>query len=279
MAEEQTTTASSSTSTATESEPKTDKGDEMTFTGHLNELRKRLVRCIVAAIIGFLACYAFAERLFDLLMAPLIKVLPPTSTLIFTSLPEAFFTYLKVAFVAGLFAVSPYIFYQIWKFVAPGLYDTERRYFIPMAFFSALFFVSGALFGYFIVFPFGFKFFMGFATELIRPMPTIREYLGFSLKLLIAFGVIFELPLFIFFLARLGMVTADGLRKKRKYAILCSFVVSALLTPPDIVSQTLMAGPLIILYELGIWVAHFFGKKKKKPAEEEVEDKDVATRD
>ncbi len=273
MAEEQTTTASS------ESAATSGKAEEMTFTGHLDELRKRLVRCSIAAVIGFLGCYAFAERLFNLLMAPLIKVLPPESTLIFTSLPEAFFTYLKVAFVAGLFAVSPYIFYQIWKFVAPGLYDSERRYFVPMAFFSALFFVSGALFGYFVVFPFGFKFFMGFATDFIRPMPTIREYLGFSLKLLIAFGVIFELPLFIFFLARLGMVTASGLRKKRKYAILCSFVVSALLTPPDVVSQTLMAGPLIILYELGIWVAHFFGKKKKQPEEDEAEKSEVAVKE
>ncbi len=253
MAEHQATLGSSSSAGT---------GEEMTFTGHLDELRKRLIHCSIAAVIGFLGCYAFAERLFNLLMAPLIEVLPPKSTLIFTSLPEAFFTYLKVAFVAGLFAVSPYIFYQIWKFVAPGLYDSERRYFIPMAFFSALFFVSGALFGYFVVFPFGFKFFMGFATDFIRPMPTIREYLGFSLKLLIAFGVIFELPLFIFFLARLGMVTSDGLRRKRKYAVLCAFVVSAVLTPPDVVSQTLMAGPLVILYELGIWVAHFFGKKK-----------------
>jgi sec-independent protein translocase protein TatC len=270
MAEDQTTTASSS------SEPTAGPGEEMTFTGHLDELRQRLIRCIIASVIGFLGCYAFAERLFNLLMAPLIEVLPPKSTLIFTSLPEAFFTYLKVAFVAGLFAVSPYIFYQIWKFVAPGLYDSERRYFIPMAFFSAMFFVCGALFGYFVVFPFGFKFFMGFATDFIRPMPTIREYLGFSLKLLIAFGVIFELPLFIFFLARLGMVTAPGLRKKRKYAILCSFVVSAVLTPPDVVSQTLMAGPLVILYELGIWVAHFFGKKKKQPPTDETDNNDDA---
>lgn len=255
-------------------------GEEMTFTGHLDELRKRLLRCVIASVIGFLGCYAFAERLFNLLMAPLIKVLPPQSTLIFTSLPEAFFTYLKVAFVAGIFAVSPYIFYQIWKFVAPGLYDSERGYFVPMAFFSALFFVSGALFGYYVVFPFGFQFFMGFATDLIRPMPTLKEYLGFSLKLLIAFGVIFELPLFIFFLARLGIVTSAGLRKKRKYAVLGAFIVSAVLTPPDVVSQTLMAAPLVVLYEIGIWVAHFFGKKKKPaPGNEDTEKKDVAVPD
>ncbi len=255
----------------------TSPGDEMTFTGHLDELRKRLIRCVIASVIGFLGCYAFAERLFNLLMDPLVRVLPPESTLIFTSLPEAFFTYLKVAFVAGLFAVSPYLFYQIWKFIAPGLYESEQRYFVPIAFFSALFFVCGALFGYYVVFPFGFKFFMGFSTDFIRPMPTIKEYFGFSLKLLIAFGVIFELPLFIFFLARLGMVTSAGLRKKRKYAALGAFVVSAVLTPPDVVSQVLMAAPLLILYEVGIWVAHFFGKKKKEPAgKQDVPADDVA---
>ena len=237
---------------------------EMTFTEHLEELRQRLIRCVIAAVIGFVGCYPFSEKLFELLMQPLVKALPPDSTLIFTSLPEAFFTYLKVSFVAGLFAVSPFIFYQLWKFIAPGLYDTEKKYILPIAFFSALFFVTGALFGYFIVFPFGFQFFMGFATDFIRPMPSVREYLSFSIKLLFAFGVIFELPLFIFFLARLGMVTAKGLRKKRKYAILIAFIVSAILTPPDVVTQILMSGPLIILYELGIWVAHFFGKKKKK---------------
>ncbi|MDD4650068.1 MAG: twin-arginine translocase subunit TatC [Desulfoplanes sp.] len=254
--------------------------EEMTFTDHLDELRKRLIRCVIASVIGFLGCYAFAEQLFNLLMAPLIKVLPPKSTLIFTSLPEAFFTYLKVAFVAGLFAVSPYIFYQIWKFVAPGLYDSERGYFVPMAFFSALFFVSGALFGYYVVFPFGFQFFMGFATDLIRPMPTLKEYLGFSLKLLIAFGVIFELPLFIFFLARLGLVTSAGLRKKRKYAVLGAFIVAAVLTPPDVVSQALMAAPLVVLYEVGIWVAYFFGKEKKAAADKkDAVKKDVAVPD
>ena len=163
-------------------------------------------------------------------MAPLVAVLPENSTLIFTSLPEGFVTYLKVAFVAGIFTVSPYIFAQVWGFIAPGLYEHERKWMIPLAFLSAFFFVGGALFGYYVVFPFGCEFFMGFADEFIRPMPTLREYLGFSLKLLFAFGVIFELPLFIFFLSRLGVVTSEGLRSKRKYAILVCFIVSAILT-------------------------------------------------
>ncbi|TIH20070.1 twin-arginine translocase subunit TatC [Marinifilum sp. JC120] len=233
----------------------------MTFLEHLEELRRRFVRIFLACGLGFLACYSFAKPLFSLLMAPLVAVLPPDSTLIFTSLPEGFVTYLKVAFVAGIFTVSPYIFAQVWGFIAPGLYEHERKWMIPLAFLSAFFFVGGALFGYYVVFPFGCEFFMGFADEFIRPMPTLREYLGFSLKLLFAFGIIFELPLFIFFLARLGVVTAEGLRSKRKYAILVCFICSALLTPPDVMTQTLMAGPLIILYEIGIWVAYFFGKR------------------
>lgn len=241
--------------------------DAMTFTEHLEELRKRLFRALIAALIGFLACYGFKEYLFDLLMTPLVEVLPPDSTMIFTSLPEAFFTYLKVAFVAGVFLASPYIFYQIWRFVGPGLYDTEKKFMIPIAFFSALFFICGALFGYFIVFPIGFNFFMGFATDMIQPMPSLREYLSFSIKLLFAFGLAFELPLFIFFLARMGIVNSKSLRKKRKYAILLAFVVSAFLTPPDIVSQVLMSGPLVILYELGILVAYLWGKERKdRPA-------------
>ncbi|WP_320007826.1 twin-arginine translocase subunit TatC [Maridesulfovibrio sp.] len=242
----------------------------MTFLEHLEELRRRFVRIMIACLVGFLACYSFAKPLFSLLMAPLVAVLPPDSTLIFTSLPEGFVTYLKVAAVAGVFVVSPYLFSQIWGFIAPGLYEHERKWMIPLAFLSAFFFVGGALFGYYVVFPFGCEFFMGFADEFIKPMPTLREYLGFSLKLLFAFGLIFELPLFIFFLARMGVVTAEGLRSKRKYAILVCFICSAILTPPDVMTQTLMACPLIILYEIGIWVAYFFGKRggrKLKEAE------------
>lgn len=248
---------------------------EMGLLEHLDELRGRLTRAFIAAFVGLLICYSFAQQIFDYLLMPLKPLLPEGSHLIFTSLPEGFFTYIKLSAVAGVFLTSPYIFYQLWQFVAPGLYKSERRWLVPIAFFSALFFCSGALFGYFVVFPIAFEFFMGFTTELIRPMPTLKEYLSFSLKLLIAFGVAFELPLFIFFLARLGMVTSRSLRKFRKYAILLAFIVSAILTPPDVVSQTFMAGPLIILYELGIWVAHFFGKRRD-PEEDEDEEADEA---
>lgn len=246
---------------------------EMTFTEHLNELRVRLVRCLIAVFIGFLACYGFAEQLFMLLMQPLIVLLEPSGgSLIYTGLPEAFFTHLKVAALAGLFVASPYVFYQIWMFIAPGLYEGERKYMIPIALCSALCFVTGALFGYFIVFPFGFQFFLGYASEVIQPMPSVKEYFSFSTSMLFAFGLIFELPLFMFFLSILGVVNYKSLRKYRKFAILGSFVVSAILTPPDVVSQSLMAGPMCLLYEVGIWVSYMFGKKpKEEPPEEDAE--------
>lgn len=239
---------------------------EMTFTQHLEELRDRLVRSFIAIGIGFLACYSFAEDLFHLLMRPLLDVLLPTGgTLIYTALPEAFFTYIKTAALAGFFLASPYVFYQMWLFVAPGLYESERKYLIPIALLSAVFFVIGACFGYFVVFPYGFQFFVGYATDIVKPMPSLSEYFSFAVQMLIAFGVIFELPLVIFFLSRLGVVTGKWLRQKQKYAVLATFIVAAILTPPDVVSQLLMAAPLMVLYEVGIWVAYFCSTKKSIP--------------
>lgn len=241
-----------------------DELQEMGLMDHLDELRVRFVRAAIAFVIGTCACYAFAEQLFGYLIIPLKEVIGETDTLIYTGLAEGFITYIKLAAIAGFFATSPYIFYQFWAFVAPGLYKEERRWVIPIAIFTALFFVTGSCFGYFKVFPIAFEFFAGFENEHIKLLPAVKEYLSLAIKLLFAFGFAFELPLFIFFLARLGVVSSKGLREKRKYAMLMSFVVAAALTPPDPFSQGLMAGPLIILYEIGVWVAHFFGKKEPR---------------
>jgi len=238
----------------------------MSLFGHLQDLRKRLTRSAIAMVVGFLACYAFAGHLLRVLMQPMLDALKQ-SHFIYTLPTEAFFTEMKVAFVAGIFASSPYIFYQIFQFIAPGLYSHERRWIIPIAFFSALCFTVGALFGYFVVFPFGFEFFASYTSDILVFTPKLDEYLDFVLKLLFAFGIVFELPLFLFFLARLGIVTHTGLRSKRKYAVLSAFILAAALTPPDAVSQTMMAVPLCLLYEVGIWLAYFFGKKK--PVKEE----------
>lgn len=240
----------------------------MSLFGHLQDLRKRLTRCVIAVLVGFLACYAFAGKLLKILMQPMLDAIKQ-SHFIYTLPTEAFFTEMKIAFVAGIFLCSPYIFYQIWQFIAPGLYSHERKWIIPIAFFSALCFSIGAFFGYFVVFPFGFEFFASYTNEYLVFTPKLDEYLDFVLKLLFAFGIVFELPLFLFFLARLGIVTHEGLKAKRKYAILIAFVVAAALTPPDAISQTMMAVPLCVLYELGVWLAFFFGKKKKPAPQEE----------
>ena len=239
------------------------KDDEkQPFLGHLEELRKRLIASAIAVGIGFAISYVFSERLFQILIIPLKENLPEGDRLIFTNLPEMFFTYLKTAFIAGILLVAPYIFYQLWMFVAPGLYQKEKKYVIPFVVFSSLLFVGGGLFGYFIVFPFGFKFFLGFANENIQALPSVKQYFSFAIKLLFAFGVVFELPVVVFFLAKMGLVTPELLRKKRKYAILLTFVLAAILTPPDVITQCMMAGPLIILYEIGIIIARIAGKKK-----------------
>ena len=237
---------------------------EMGLFEHLEELRSRLLRCIAAAFIGMLACYAFSERLFDWLMLPLYEALPDKGSMIYTAPHEAFFIYIKTAFVAGIFLTSPYIFHQFWLFVKPGLYPHERKYIVPISFCSALLFVGGAVFGYTVIFPYAYKFFMGFTDLFISPMITMKEGFSFAVRLLIAFGVVFELPLVILFLSGLGVVNAPMLRKKRKYMLLIFFMLAAFLTPPDLITQTLMAGPLILLYEVSILIAMIFGRKPKK---------------
>lgn len=242
--------------------------DKIPFTAHLEELRKRLIVCFIAVGIGFVAAYGFKEKLFQVLTAPLIKVMKSGDTLIFTNLPEAFFAYLKVSFLAGLMLAAPVILYQFWMFVAPGLYKRERRVLLPIVFLSTLFFLGGALFGYFFVFPWGFKFFLGFATEHIRPLPSMREYLSFSAMMLLAFGIVFEMPLVLMAMARLGIVSVDFLKKNRKYAILLFFIVGAILTPPDVVTQIMMAVPLMVLYEFSIIGARIL---TRKPAESDAD--------
>ena len=230
--------------------------------------------------VGFVIAYFFSERLFQVLVTPLKEVMPVGDQLIFTNLPEMFFAYLKVAFITGILASAPLIFYELWMFVAPGLYRKEKKYVIPFVIASTILFVGGALFGYFVVFPFGFKFFIGFSNEYVKALPSVKQYFSFAMKLLFAFGLVFELPVVIFFLTKMRIVTPELLRKKRKYAILLTFVLAAILTPPDVITQSMMAGPLIILYEIGILVSLLARKKKEeeaeaKEADEETKDKTV----
>jgi sec-independent protein translocase protein TatC len=248
-----------------------DDGDKMPFLSHLEELRKRLIACAIAVGIGFAVCYAFRESLFLILVSPLKGVLPTGDKLIYTHLLGAFLTYLKTAAVAGVLLAAPYLFYQVWMFIAPGLYQHEKKYVIPFVVYSTLLFVGGALFGYFIVFPLGFQYFLSFENAFVEPLPSINEYFSLAIRLLFCFGIAFELPVIIYFLAKIGIVTPELLKKKRKYAVLLMFVAGAIITPPDPASQIMMAAPLIVLYEIGIIVAKI-GTRKRTEKKMEVEE-------
>jgi len=238
--------------------------NKLPLTSHLQELRKRLILSFIAIGAGFILCYALAVPLFDVLAAPLLKVMPTGGSLIFTSVAEAFFAYMKVAFIAGLILVSPFVLYQIWAFVAPGLYRHEKKYVVPFVLLGSVFFAMGICFGYFVAIPVGFKFLLGYATDFIKPMPAMKEYLSFSIKFLLVFGLVFEFPVVLVLLAKIGVVDAKTLARQRKYAILLIFIFAAVMTPPDLISQVLMALPLMGLYELSILLAKLFGKKKKE---------------
>ena len=239
--------------------------DKTPFTEHLTELRNRLVYSFIAVGIGFALCYFFKEKLFRILTAPLISAMGEDARMIFTGLPEAFFTYLKVSLLGGIILATPVLFYQFWMFVSPGLYRKEKKFLIPVVLLSLVFFAAGSSFGYFVVFPYGFKFFLGFSTDTIQAMPSMKEYLSFAAKMLLAFGLVFELPLVLTFMARMGLVSVDFLKKNRKFALLIFFGGAALITPPDVITQTMMAIPLIILYEISIIGARVF---QRKPLEE-----------
>ena len=248
-----------------------DEQSKMPLFQHLEELRTRLLICCLAVGIGFVGCYFFSSRIFEILMRPWINAMPPgqPAKLIYTAPHEAFFVYMKVSFIAGTLLAAPVILWQVWKFVAPGLYENEKRYMLPVILSSSLCFISGVLFGYFVVIPVAFKFFASFSSEYITPMLRTTEYLAFANKMLLCFGIAFQLPVFAFFLAKMGVLSADYLKRKRKWAIVLVFVAAAVLTPsPDIVSQLLMAMPLLVLYEASVWIVHFFGGKPFNAAKE-----------
>jgi sec-independent protein translocase protein TatC len=260
-------------------EKEEDDGNKpMTLRDHLVELRSRLFKSFLWLIAGFCLCWPWNEELFALLLAPLAAVMPEGVKFVYLSPPEAFFVYIKVCLAAGFFLTSPMVFYQVWAFIAPGLYKEEKLFILPAALSSAVFFLCGALFCRFVVFDAAFRFFMSYNRGPVQAMLGMEETFGFALQFLLAFGAIFELPLFIFFLSRLGLVTADMLRRFRRYAVLAAVIIGAVLTPPDVISQLLMAGPLILLYEIGIVIALLFGKKKREvddAAEQDDDDDDT----
>ncbi|MEW6665784.1 MAG: twin-arginine translocase subunit TatC [Thermodesulfobacteriota bacterium] len=238
------------------------------LTDRLGGLRRRLIHSVMAVGAGFALCYAYSEELLHLLVWPLKRLMTEGEKLIFTGLVDMFFTYLKIALVGGLLLAAPYLFYQTWMCVAPDRYRGQKRLLASFLLSSTLLFAGGALFGYFVVFPYGFRFFLSFETEYLQALPSVRHYFSLCVKLLFAFGLIFELPVAAYFLSRTGVASASFLGSKRRYAILGSFVLAALLTPPDVVSQFLMAIPMILLYEVGILVARVGGRQRERAIEE-----------
>jgi sec-independent protein translocase protein TatC len=245
-----------------------DDAGKMSFLEHLDELRKRLIYIVYALIGGCAVAYIFITRIFDFIMKPMQAILPPGGYLQYTGGPDPFMLYVKIGFLVGIFIASPLILWQIWKFIAPGLYSHEKKFAIPFVLMSTIFFVAGGLFAHYIAFPWTWAFFASFQTDYMKFMPKIDEAFSMYTRMILAFGVIFEMPTLVFFLARMGVVTARMLARYFKYAFLVIFVVAAVISPgTDMMSQVMMAVPMLLLYLFSIGVAWVFGKKREPIAD------------
>ena len=245
-------------------------GTEQPFVSHLVELRDRLIRASIAVGVcfGVLALWPGPAGLYDLLAAPLVAHLPKGSTLIATSVISPFLVPLKITLMAAFLVALPVVLYQVWAFVAPGLYTHEKKLVLPLVFSSTLLFFLGVSFCFFFVFGQVFKFIQSFAPKSITAAPDIEAYLSFVLTMFIAFGAAFEVPVVVVVLARMGLVSIEKLKAFRSYFIVLAFIIAAVLTPPDVVSQLALAIPMVLLYEVGIWAAQVFIKHTQAPADE-----------
>ena len=251
----------------------------MPLTSHLGELRKRLVHTLIVIIAVFVAATAIEMELDQPILSAFRAPLDARNIpLVFLELTEPFFTYLRIGLYAALFLSFPYLLGQIWLFVRPALFSKERNAIWPFILFSYPLFVGGGLFGYFVVIPYGYDFFLGFENKFTLPSLSMASYLSLTIHLLFAFGLIFELPTVSFILTRLGIINATWLRENRKYSLVVIFITAAVLTPPDVFTQTLMAGPLIILYEISILVSKMAERKKEEAASETANVKDAKSK-
>ena len=245
---------------------------EGTLVSHLIELRDRLIRGLGSVLVVFLVLAPFANDLYEVLASPLMSVLPEGNSMISTEPHGPFFVPFKFAFACAFAIAVPYLLYQVWAFVAPGLYQHEQRLVVPLLLSSSVLFYLGILFAYFAVFPIIFKFFAGTAPEGVAVMTDINAYLNFVIKLFFAFGVAFEVPVATVLMIRMGVTTAENLKSKRPYIIIGAFVMGMLLTPPDIFSQTLLAVPVWLLFEAGLICSKYLLKEKPNSNDEEQED-------
>ena len=238
-------------------------GTEQPFVAHLIELRDRLVRSLIAVGVVFavLSYFPGPAALYDLLAKPLVEQLPAGSHLIATNVISPFLVPLKITLLASFLIALPYVLYQVWAFVAPGLYSHEKRLVAPLVVSSTLLFLGGVAFSYFIVFKRVFHFIQAFAPKSVSVAPDIEEYLGFVLTMFLAFGATFEVPIVVVVLARMGVVSVEALKNFRGYFVVIAFIISAVITPPDMVSMLSLAIPMCVLYEVGLWVAALTGKK------------------
>ncbi len=238
--------------------------DEMTFLEHLEDLRKRLFYSAIALIIGVLPCWAYRETLFKILARPVMQYLPKGTKFSFLTLTAPFMMYMKIAFLASLFLTAPFIFLQVWYFVAPGLYQKEKKYVVPFVMMTSFFFALGAVFGYFVVYPFACRFFLNIGQE-FQPVLTPDQYLGFSVQVLGGIALVFELPTLVYFLAKMGVVTGGWMIRNFKYAVLVIFIIAAVITPtPDPLTQSILAFPMLGLYGVSILIAVVVGRNKEK---------------
>lgn len=235
----------------------------MTFLEHLEELRSRLLRSLIALAVGTAFSWFFRDPIFHFLTQPLREAYPDIK-FIYTAPTEAFMLYLKMSFFVGIFVAAPFLLYQVWAFIAPGLYPNEKVYAIPFIVFGTLFFLAGGAFGHFVLFPMTFRFLGEFASADMEFLPRVGEYYSFYSWFLLGLGLVFQIPVVIFVLSRIGLVTAGFLLRNFKYAVLASFVVSAVITPSgDMMTQAMLAGPMMGLYLLGTLVAWLFGRPRR----------------
>ena len=242
-----------------------DSGAKMSFLEHLDELRKRLIYIVYSLIAGCAVAFIFIGRIYDFVMRPMHDVLGPGGHLQYTGGPEPFMLHIKIGFLVGVFVASPLILWQIWKFIAPGLYSHEKKFAIPFVVMSTFFFLSGGLFAHYVAFPWTWAFFGSFATDYMRFVPRVDEAFSMYTRMILAFGVVFEMPTLVFVLARMGLITARMLIKYFKYALLVIFVVAAVVSPGgDIPSQLILAVPMMLLYALSIGIA-FICQRRRLP--------------